>query len=500
MKLDKLMKNRKLLLILILILAIGLRFYNITEIGIDQWDEGEYLDAAESFLEGKWQWLGIGLKPLHNAGLVMGILLFGNYDYSGFIVTAALGVLTVLIVYFLGKEFFDEKTGLLAAFILAIMEYHIYFSRALFSDVTSTFFVSMTILLYFISVKKASKMFALLAGIFASLCFLVRINAIAVVFIILFAELIFAIRDKAFFDKKIFKERFARFLIIFSVVCVFCFSVFNAYLFFAPSNLVEVQFGINTGQAGLSLDYGTFYLEQLVILGSPILLLAFLLGVFKGFESRKNGDIILLIWSLSILIFFSLYGFKRYRIFMMALPAIAILASRGLFMLKNINFKKIGNKLFLVAVLLLAITSLYASYDTVASSSTAYRDAAEFVRLDGGQGVIVSQLGIFQYYSNEKPLPVVFFDNLNNSEIKLEKLYNEGYSHLILDYRALQYNELAHKIVNSFEPAKKIDNTATLFDPAIANPGLIEDFEEMRKNEIYHYVYVYRLADLMESI
>ena len=498
MKLNKIFSNKKFLLVLILILAISLRFYNITEIGIDQWDEGEYLDAGESFLEGKWQWLGIGLKPLHNASLLAGLILFGNYDYSGFIITATLGVLTVLVVYFLGKKFFDENTGLLAAFILAIMGYHIYFSRALFSNVTSAFFVSITILFYFISVKKSSKLFALLTGIFASLCFMVRISAVAVLFIIFVCEVIFAFRNKVFSDRKLFKERLIRFLLIFLVAAIIVISVFNAYMLLAPENLIGAQFGASTGQvAGLSTEYGTFYLEQLVILGSPLLLLFFFLGIYKGFESRKNGDIILLIWALSILIFFSLYGLKRYRVFMMALPAVSILASRGLMMLKTVKFKNIGNKLLVVFVILLAATSLYASFDIVTSTSTGYREAADFVRLDGGQGVIVSQLGIFQYYSDEKPMPVVFFDNLNNSKSELERLYNEGYSHLIFDYRALQYNELAHEIVNSVEPTKKIDNRATLFDPTIANPGLIEDFNEMRAYDIYYYIYVYRLSEVV---
>ncbi|MFH1444918.1 MAG: glycosyltransferase family 39 protein [Nanoarchaeota archaeon] len=500
MNFKELLHSKKLLLVLILILAISLRFYNITNIGVDQWDEGEYIDAGESILEGKFQWAGVGLKPLHNAFLAAGLFIFGNYDFAGFAVVAIFGVLTVLLVYYLGKRFFDVKTGLLAAFILAITEYHVYFSRTLYSDVLATFFFSATILLYYLSIKKGGYIYPILTAILIGLSFMVRINMVVVLFVVMLSEIVFAIKDKAFTNKKLFKKRLLRFLIIVLISGAIMFSVYSAYSVLAPPGLFDIQFGVNTGNVTDSgLANTTFYLEQLVILGSPILLLAFLLGLYSAFESRKDGDIILLIWALSILLFFSFYGFKRYRIFLIALPAVTILAARGLFLVKK-KLGKYGKSLFTVLVIFLAFTSMYAVYDTLTSSATSYREAAEFVRSDGGQGVIVPQLGIFQYYSDEKPLPPFLFDNLNNSNSKLLELYEEGYSHVIIDYRALRYNELAHEIVNAAEPMAKFNNLDALYDPTIIGPIDYQEFDDLRKQEIYQYVYVYRLADIIETI
>lgn len=157
----------KLLLIFILLIAAFLRFYQISlnppsltwdeaawgynaySLGIDGRDEfGRYLplDYLESFGD---------FKPVVYTYLtILPVKLFGLNEFSTRFPSAALGVLTVLVTYFLTKRIFRDSrktslsstmVALTAAFFLAISPWHINLSRAAFeANVATLFLVSGT--------------------------------------------------------------------------------------------------------------------------------------------------------------------------------------------------------------------------------------------------------------------------------------------------------------------------------------------------------------------
>ena len=68
--------------------------------------------------------------------------------------SALFGILTVLGIYFLGKELVSRETGLLAAFLLATSFWHINFSRIGFRAIMAPFFLTWTIALILIAWRK----------------------------------------------------------------------------------------------------------------------------------------------------------------------------------------------------------------------------------------------------------------------------------------------------------------------------------------------------------
>jgi 4-amino-4-deoxy-L-arabinose transferase-like glycosyltransferase len=69
------------------------------------------------------------------------VWLFGNYAWALRLVSALFGILTVLGIYFLGKEMFGKNVGLLSSFFTAISFWHINFSRIGFRAIMAPFFL-----------------------------------------------------------------------------------------------------------------------------------------------------------------------------------------------------------------------------------------------------------------------------------------------------------------------------------------------------------------------
>ena len=140
------MKNwQKLFLALIILLATVLRFWDLGKNPPSpDWDEVAIGYNAHSLLETGRDEYGIKYPlvfrsfddyktPLYFYLTVPMVKIFGLNVFAVRFSSAAFGVLAVLGTYFLVQEIFRKKSlALLAAFLLAISPWHIYFSRIAF--------------------------------------------------------------------------------------------------------------------------------------------------------------------------------------------------------------------------------------------------------------------------------------------------------------------------------------------------------------------------------
>jgi len=174
---------KKYLLLLIIILAVFLRFwqlgqnppsltwdeaawgYNAYSLGIDGRDEfGRFLplNYLESFGDFK--------PPVYAYLDVIPVKLFGLNEFATRFPSAFFGVLTVLIAYFLVKRIFwnskSKKTyALFSALFLAISPWHIMLSRAAFEANVSTFFLVTGVWLFLAGMQE-KKMHIVFSAIF----------------------------------------------------------------------------------------------------------------------------------------------------------------------------------------------------------------------------------------------------------------------------------------------------------------------------------------------
>ena len=137
------------LLLYITILGAVLRFYNL---GFNSL----WLDEAATFVNvntGSFAQMWTNVFNDHHAPLffiVEWLVHFINSTEFWLRVPSVLaGIATILVIYFLGKEVANEKVGLVAALLLAVSPYHIYYSQEARMYTFTTLFVTLAYYLFF---------------------------------------------------------------------------------------------------------------------------------------------------------------------------------------------------------------------------------------------------------------------------------------------------------------------------------------------------------------
>lgn len=140
-------KYALLLLILTLALAASLRFYRIDAYMTFLGDEGRDALIMKRMLDGDLPLIGpptsvgnIYLGPLYYYMMFVPMALTGLNPVSAAAMNALIGVLTVWLIYYLGKIWFGRISGLVAAFLYAISPVTIIYSRSSWNPNPAPFF------------------------------------------------------------------------------------------------------------------------------------------------------------------------------------------------------------------------------------------------------------------------------------------------------------------------------------------------------------------------
>ncbi|GIW63280.1 MAG: hypothetical protein KatS3mg091_082 [Patescibacteria group bacterium] len=162
--------SNKILIFIIFLLALFLRIYNLSSVPV-----GFHQDEAANAYMGKFiilngkdfygntwpifyfdKWGDYPpVLPMYFSGL--GSLIFGDNVFGARIVIAFFGALTVVSIFYLSLHIFKkESLALISAFFLAIMPWHIVFSRTSAEGILALFFFT-TALAYYFSAKNKPK-------------------------------------------------------------------------------------------------------------------------------------------------------------------------------------------------------------------------------------------------------------------------------------------------------------------------------------------------------
>lgn len=138
------MSKTKIILVLIILLASFLRLWKINEVPISLFgDEVDVGYQAYSLLKTHKDYMGQPLPlyihslsewraPLFIYSTIPFIALFGLNEWGVRLAPAFFGILGVYLVYLFGKGIKNEQFGLISAALLAILPWHIHYSRAAF--------------------------------------------------------------------------------------------------------------------------------------------------------------------------------------------------------------------------------------------------------------------------------------------------------------------------------------------------------------------------------
>jgi len=178
------------ILIVILMFALGLRIFFFTGVNIP--DSFVYSNSANDFLNGNYY----GGNHMQNrlgvvATTALSYKLFGVSDFSSAIIPLLFSLASIILIYKIGKKYFNPDVGLLSAFLLAIFPMDILLSTALMGDVPAMFFCSLSMFMLF--EKKYSW-----SGIWLGFAYLFRENSLL---LLLPIGIIIWINDKDILDK-----------------------------------------------------------------------------------------------------------------------------------------------------------------------------------------------------------------------------------------------------------------------------------------------------------
>lgn len=134
---------------LILLAAATLRLLGLGDVGFNS-DEAVYSGqaAAISGIESISEFFPIfRAHPLLVQFLLSLILRLEVSDVLARSLSAAIGILTVLLAYAIGKQLYGRKTGIFAALFLALMPYHVIVTRQVLLDGSMALFAALTVYL-----------------------------------------------------------------------------------------------------------------------------------------------------------------------------------------------------------------------------------------------------------------------------------------------------------------------------------------------------------------
>jgi 4-amino-4-deoxy-L-arabinose transferase-like glycosyltransferase len=156
---DSLITSKKTFPLVLIVLCLVLIFGGLGTNHLIPWDEAIYAKIAKNmaatgdFIVQRWKlqtdWYE--KPPLFMWFMAASIKLFGITSWAVRLPSAIFGMSTVLLVYKFGKRLFNKTAGFISAFGLLTTVHFLYYSRASMLDVTATFFITLSLYLYYLA-------------------------------------------------------------------------------------------------------------------------------------------------------------------------------------------------------------------------------------------------------------------------------------------------------------------------------------------------------------
>lgn len=413
----------KLILIGILLLAliIRLKFFNVPE--AVWWDEAEYLNAAKHWVYN----LPYDISPQRQPLLPLLISVFyllgiQNLAIIKLFVVVIPSLLVVFATYSLGRGLYNEKTGLISAFLMAIFWLVLFWTSRFSTDLLGLLFGILAIYYFHKGyAEKPSKRYLLLMGIFLALGFVTRVGNVIPGFVILFYLLITK-------RHKFISEKYLWLAIVLLGVIIVPYLVYNQVSYKDPfafwaGYLGDVQQSRWANPIPWQIiDFFGLYLGStllvIFLIGIATLLINVLVGldlVLNNKSKELSSNLLVLLMVATPLTFF-LFVFKQAHIeprwlFIMA-PAVFIATAKGLELISNFITKSIrtdySKHIAVIVILLILIVGtnyeLRQASGQINSKKFSYlplKQAGLWIKENSNEGEVIFNNGVPQntFYS-----------------------------------------------------------------------------------------------------
>ncbi len=336
----------KVPLILISVLSLILIFAGLGVNHLIPWDEAIYAGVAKNMVETgeylvqRWHdsypWYE---KPPLYMWLMAGLMkVFGYSSWAARIPSAIFGLGTVISVYLFVKKYFNKAAAFVSSLALVTTVHFLYYARASMLDVTTTFFISLSLFLYY-KFREASlfgKTFSgvkrfrwILSGLFLGLAVMTKgvVGFLPIPIIFLYDLYLLSISQQKFNKNLIFN---------------YLGMIFGAMVVFLPwhvamyarygSSFIDNYIGYHVLDRALTSieDKGRPFFWYFTVMKVSmriwfvVLTPAFFYGIYRAFK-KDNRLVFLFIWVFFVFLFFSSARSKLIWYIIPIYPAAAII-------------------------------------------------------------------------------------------------------------------------------------------------------------------------------
>lgn len=288
----------KIIVVIIIGIALLLRFWNLEGLPRFSYDEGNYCDISENTANGRFMWWSHSFAgptywnlPLFFIFTAISFTLFGSGIVQARAVSAIFGSLTCYLAYRFGKDILNkEKVGILAAGLYAIDAYALSIDRLALLDTTQSFFIALSIFFCYISFRRNKQAYTILAGISAGLAILTKATGAFAILIIFVSTLLNAIKGKRELEQSI------RSFIILLVVCILTISPYLIFARLSDPDVIQTMIGMYLLRPQRGEAQGIYYFA-LSIRSNPLTFgFGFIGLVYSIFLKKRKESFLLFPW------------------------------------------------------------------------------------------------------------------------------------------------------------------------------------------------------------
>ncbi len=470
-RVNKMKYREPLLLSAILLLALVLRLIFFT--GINASDSLFYAEYAHNFSNNQPNFseshLGLRLGLLLPVSIIYSI--FGVNEFSSNIFVLVTSLSSIILIYFFGRLFFNEKVGLLSAFLLSFFPLDVVYATRLMSDLPSAFFIALSVY-FFLKSEKNKKanhnLMYIVSGISLGIAYSIKeISLLIGLFFLIYA----------IYNRKIKLGYFLMllgFILIFSMELLYFYKVTGNPLFrlsFVNSNWATSLSSYGRENFPSSLVHYPYiiFTDNLISLFYVFIFIAIFYAIIKKKKETYN----FLFWFISLLLYLSFgsASFSRYTPFPAASRLLSIITIPGILLLSYFLTRKehiIRRVLMSSIILLLLVTSIGYIYISDERSAIDNEKAAyEYLQTLPNVQVFADErtVKIFKYLSKYKADNVVGFNSYdsrnpeNSSAIDLSKVKN---SYVVVNWKLINFLSSSKKGIKFPDEISDIPNNWVL--------------------------------------
>ncbi len=391
------MKKAALYVAILLVIVSSLTLFRP---GALWWDETVYLSIADNIYAEHEYVFNINDEeefraPVFPTMIAASYFLFGSSETVARLSVFAASLLFAFAVYYLGRKLYGVKIASSGALLAVAAPQFVFWSSKILSEATAVLFAAATLYVIYIVVEEnRKKLYPLLGALFA-LSFLTKypLGLLAVLF---FAWALFRKKQKLFFCRQAVFGAIA-FIVI---LTPWMYNSYDAYgsVFGSASYNTYIVNDLHTGSPDM---YAREFLPYYGIIGA-----LFLIGAAYSVLKKDMPGLFLASWFIIVFLALSFaISEKQIRYLLIALPSIAILASRASFLFfERFRWKGLLAFLFVLSVALTVFVPEFERSYNNKNIGLLVEDAGLYLREHAPEGTMIMSQSAppFHYYSKHK--------------------------------------------------------------------------------------------------